>query len=796
MAKENDRERLSRLLGDDISNVVGMPSSDELGILNNSDTNFFNMLKTTLDKFTATSFDVDSFSKRFSKIDLPDKQDQEAIKNILWNVERDYIGNSSLNNNDLLIKRDIQQIVTQMPEMRDVIYIIRDAIIESDIVTGEVARSFKFQNSENASNLALIEEIERINDLQMRQKNTIIPQTLMNGEYGLNVVPYRKLFAELEVLHDLRYNNKKGTLSWTSKGYGTSIANSPSGTVLRESKNHHDIYSIGTDDNFKYIKEHTNQDIINNIQKVVSSITNPSKNNTNPDKSSIDNNIKALLNKISVYPDNSSVLIQELGPSGVEELLKQEINNSTNSTNQSFLEYYLNHTSDDKKKRSFFEATINGIRIDDNDVPYEKYKDVKGCYIKYLDPIRLLPIRLDRKVIGYYYVTSVTDADQTPYTPNGVVDISLHHFSRNREVADALTDVIVKSFDKKVLDNNSTLKSEIATVVMEHKFNEGRLTFTYIPENEVIRFVINEDEYGKGHSVLEPSLVAAKQYLMLDMFNMLYTLNNTTTRVHYFRSSGLTSDYNSLIQSYMRKIQSRRITMDDIFNYSNAMNKIVGTSEVVMPSGKSGNDKSIDTDTIQAVENPVNNDYLERKKREAISGTSVPALMVINSTDEVEFAKQLELANTRFLSAISSYKIDFNRGFTKLYQTLLRYNTDIPDSEINSFKFQFANVKQQSLNTTNDMINNFNALYELKCSMYFRNDELTSEDSKDPSDVAIMYKRLMAEQELPMFDDNVNNKLADLARLKANEMSLRRMSKDAQIDEEDVEEIKDKAKNK
>ena len=84
-------------------------------------------------------------------------------------------------------------------------------------------------------------------------------------------------------------------------------------------------------------------------------------------------------------------------------------------------------------------------------------------------------------------------------------------------MVDELANLIIRSFDKKMLEKNVKLKNEIAEIVMAHKFAEGRLSFIYIPEDEITRFVINEDENGRGHSVLEPSLFPARMYLMLSM---------------------------------------------------------------------------------------------------------------------------------------------------------------------------------------------------------------------------------------------------------------------------------------
>jgi hypothetical protein len=270
--------------------------------------------------------------------------------------------------------------------------------------------------------------------------------------------------------------------------------------------------------------------------------------------------------------------MQELGLEGLEALLNEEKENVSGVN------------------KTFFENVIDGIYpkdedIIDGDIPYKKYAYIKGCYIKYLDPLRVIPITLDRRVTGYCYVSTQVNSHINPAQPNGVVDVSVAHYTKDKQLVNSLAEIIIKSFSKQMLDKNINLKSEIADIIMAHQFSGNKLSFVFIPENEVIRFIINEDENGKGHSIIEPSLFPARMYLLLTMYNMIYTLNNNTTRIHYLKSSGLNKDYAAQVQRAMRKFQSRRITIDDIYSYSGVLNKVGGMGEMVLPAGRGGGDR-------------------------------------------------------------------------------------------------------------------------------------------------------------------------------------------------------------
>ena len=330
----------------------------------------------------------------------------------------------------------------------------------------------------------------------------------------------------------------------------------------------------------------------------------------------------------------------EMGEAGFREFLYREYKEYKSNTNTSHFSegFNLSRTSSD----------IFG-KVEEEDIDYKSYANIKGCYVKYLDPLRLIPIRLDRRILGYYYVTTTMDLQVNPAQPNGIVDLSFQHYTRDKNLVDKLTSILIQSFDKQMLNKNINFKNEIAEIIMAHRFSEGRLSFIFIPENEVVRIVVNEDENGKGHSTIEPCLFNARNFLMMTLYNMLYILNNNMTRIHYLKSSGLDKNYAAQIQRTIRKFQSRRITIDDIYSYSGVLNKVGGRGEMILPAGR-GDYKAIETDTLEPANNPMNPEFLEQQRRQAISGSGVPYLMSTNMIDEVDFAKTMEFANTRFLS--------------------------------------------------------------------------------------------------------------------------------------------------
>ena len=755
------RDNIIDKLTDDITTNVSGTREEELDDISSS---FNKSLSVALSSFNSPMFDDDGFIKRMGAMDLGDKNDKDVVKNVLNNVRNDYINPETLHQSELLLRRDIYNICTQMPEMHDVISTIRDAIIECNVSTGEVSRSAIFENHENDETYDVyIKDLELHHNLQISTKNFIVPKLLMHGEYLIQVTPYAKLFAELEAMSDKNGNNK--------------FRESVPPEVLSSFSESTTLYN---DENLKLLMEsvsNTTKIGINDETKVATgddSIKNESDR-------CVKETVSAILQNIDVY-NSSSIMFAEYGVEGMRELLKLEYNDSAKKSSSNPDTHFM-------EAMGTYSAAQRGIfdTIDQDNVDITSYSNIKGSYVKYLDGLRTTPIKLGTRIIGYLYISTTMDLQTNAANPNGIIDLSYQTYTKDRNMVDTLANMIIKSFNKKMLEKNIQLKSEIVEIIMAHKFSEGRLSFIYIPENEVVRFVINEDENGRGHSVLEPTLFPARMYLMLTLYNMLYTLNNNTTRIHYLKSSGLNKDYASQIQRTMRKFQQRRIGIDDIFSYQGVLNKVGGMGELVLPAGR--NDyKALETDTIEAVQNPISLEFLEQQRRQAISDCGVPNLMIINAIDEVDFAKTLELANARFLSTVSSYKIDINHGMTKLYQKLLKYDTDLPDDVIKSFRYKFNEIKQQDLVITSDMIQNFDNIVNTVESFYYSKAELEDKDG-NAKPIRKRLRKELAKKYLPQLNFDELDEVIKKVDLESPEDELRARVDKADISAEDLKSV-------
>lgn len=680
---------------------------------------------------------------------------------------------------DIALRQDLDMVVSQIPEWYNALIVTRDAICESDIVDGKLARTITFDKSnlkelEEETIMSKIEAVEEDLRLHTIIKNHVVYNTLFYGEGYVYCVPYAKVFEDL-YKYRLKMSERKdprnsvasmfetsSSLTGYGYGYGESVEVSlKDACVIQESANKH-----GKNDTVKESAVFTEAEIM----ELVPNYHAKPMNSDDPKKS--EENDK----EVDAYLDDITRNIRYIG----EDIALPVIEESAHDLKRAYDVKYQKKPNYIQESNMVFENVMSQDGLI-NDVSKE-FKNIRGVYLKILPATKLIPIRIDRTVIGYYYISDLTRPDDAGERRNSGLSgytlrtPSIGHdtFSPDKMLCERLASKIINSFNLKFMRDNAALHQQIVAILEAHKFNESMMRFIYIPAENVCQCTINEDGAGKGHSMLEGGLITARMYMFLKMYSLLFQINNSSIRVYNLRSSGIDKNYKQFIQQTMRKFAARRITSNDIFNYRSSMTKVSGGSELILPTG-ANNEAPLTIETIPAAESPINTDLLDKFHEEAINSTPVPAIMVKNGgVTEIEFAKEMELANTRFTSFISSTKIDMNRDITMLYRKILKYTTDIDPEILQDLRFVFHMPTAKTLSVTSDMISNFEAFFQLAYTTVLKKSEQQNADGQeDPtSDIMRTFKKKLIGKYLPQCDVEEWEKLANEAREEVNQTKM------------------------
>lgn len=604
---------------------------------------------------------------------------------------------------------DLRMVSENLFELKEALRTTRDAIVTADDNSSLISATREFTNIIDDSNIYMntVEKIEEDLKLPQKIKNHIIPNTLLYGEYFVYTMPYKKICE--------KYANmaKSEKVTTSSRRLSESFITSDFDDIKEKTKN---------------LLPKTEQAKIRN---------------------GFDDAMKNILDRFTVYSDDLTpeILTEGGGIGEIQEFIniekmKNSFNNSTKSSNQKFFQDGAQDIDSSKR---------------------ETFDNMKGCFIKLLTPIKMIPIEImNNVIIGYIYIFDSNSNNNNNFMSGAVINkrgmlsgtgtmvtfldnMATTNKDVEYDIVSKIADQILKSFNKKFLEDNEKFKDVIISSLWFNDLYKRNVSFQFIPAEYVTKFSINEDEDGNGVSILNDALFYAKLYLALLLFKVMSIINKSNdTRIYYIKNSGMDSDVINKVQDVARQIKSRQMSFLDLMDCNAMTTKIGANKEIFMPMGSSG-EKAIDFDIMSGQDIQLNTDLMENLRKNMINATGVPDVLMeyVNAAD---YAKTLVMANSKFVGRIVNLQLDFNPCITEMYKKILTYSSDLEPHIIDKFKYTLNPPRDLNINNMADRSNNVDNVIKIMLDATLGVESDQSEERKVLRDE--MYKELI-KKELP-----------------------------------------------
>lgn len=642
--------------------------------------------------------------------------------------------------NRALLFKDLEIISDQLVEITEALNTTRDDILCADDVGAEISRSLNFTTdiSHNVKYDELLEEVKRIEKeykLNHKIREHIVPKTLKYGEYYVYVVPERKIFEKAE-----KYKNSINKISLEDTQTNSIYENLNIDTVSMQTKQN----------NLQYIKETLTENInVCNDIVPLALLENSESTSALMDLKKY-NSLNSKFNPLMAYnPPNKS---------------KSKKSNKTKSSGMNF------------DKNSEPQIGFSDGVVSNKSSKISNWEGTKGCYIKMLDPKRMIPIEIYDYIIGYYYVDTseynMTGLDHK--CSNHVAGINtgkgsifgdmLNKSKGEQNIVNILADSIIKSFDKKYLEDNKKFKELIINSLLYEDTYKRKVHYQFIPADNVCRFTVNEDEEGHGTSMLYKSLFYAKLYLSILIFNLVSHLSKSQdTRIHYIKQSGIDKNIVDKSMDIARQIKAKQISIADLMDYSTIYGKIGSGRDVFMPVGESG-ERGIEFDVISGQQIDMHPEVMEDLKTSFINGTGVPSV-IMNYINEVDYAKTLVMANAKHLRRVMTYQESFNESITRFYRMILKYTTDMDDNTISTFYYTLQKPKALPNNNLSEIVGYGDQIIDLLVKAVYGENQ----DSEDLGIAKDLFRTEMSRKILSMLPWEDVDEAIDRVKLKVSE---------------------------
>jgi len=353
---------------------------------------------------------------------------------------------------------------------------------------------------------------------------------------------------------------------------------------------------------------------------------------------------------------------------------------------------------------------------------------INGSTINILDPARVVELKIDNVVYGYYYVqdldqsnvpnsgylgqstgrevlnpvnmgSNLVGVNNTKFTPNtnnfsmnGLSDAKVNIISK------VFIDSIAKKVNKDFIRQNKEFKDFIFNLVKQDYIIRKQIKLVYFAPDEVISF--------KVPALYRKITFFAKLYLAMLTNMLLIKMGRAHDKRVFYVDVGADANYEQAISRVIQDIKTKEFKMDSIGDINTILNLNPGMFDNYYIPTVNG-EKPIEIDTLQGMDIDMNNEFLEFLKTSMMSGMGIPRTL-IDETTQVDFARTVSSRNANFVRAVIKYQKRLTQPFTKLirrlYENEYKYSGD-KESEIfsivdlNSVQVHFPSPA--TLNMTN-----------------------------------------------------------------------------------------------
>ena len=420
------------------------------------------------------------------------------------------------------------------------------------------------------------------------------------------------------------------------------------------------------------------------------------------------------------FCDSNEFLLESSNYEQLNEVIKQK--NDDNKIKNKF-KNARSGKKDKKIKRNDSDSYVDGlIQKDKIDLSED---EISGCIIKHLDIKRLIPIKVDDTILGYYYIedTGIIENTQINFSDPMMALSSMNTAmmqSRDNEIERAngeyfkqLSDILVTSMikDKNFLKNNTRFKEQVYSIIRYGNLVDKTLKITYLKPDQVV-------EFGKGESIIARSLFYGKLYLALLMTNIMIKVSRGYDKRIYLVKSAVAPEVGDSTLSAIKEIKKDQKSVTMLKDVNSVLNLSAKTADLFIPMDQEGN-KTIDYDVMSGQDISLKDELLEFLEDRMLSGTGVPTPL-LQATSETDFSRTLVLLNSKFLRRVLRYQRLFNNPTCVLfnYVNAADLGLKIDSDEYEILIVEFLPPAALGISSMNEQVGNAKDLVDIITRAY------------------------------------------------------------------------------
>ena len=394
---------------------------------------------------------------------------------------------------------------------------------------------------------------------------------------------------------------------------------------------------------------------------------------------------------------------------------------------------HINSTSDLLRHKAQADMELFGDKVDidydkknkSNKNQSKKLMNINGAALQFLEADRVVELKIGDVCYGYYYIELGAGQQETPYNAESskmyaqttsnpfnptlnkpgssrIGDYQTSQAAQNLNVTDEklqlIANVILKAlgkrFNRNFITSNKEFKDLLYSILKQRYIIEKGVSVTYFLPEEVIHF--------RGDSIFEKITYFAKIYLAVLTNIVLIKLGRSHDKRIFYVNVGADSNHEQAIAKVIQDVKTKEFRMGSLGSIYTILSLNPGAfDDYYMPTYNG--EKPVDIETIQGMDQDINNEFLVYLRNCMIEGTGLPQGL-LEAKDNIEFARQISAQNANFCRRVIRYQKILTEPFEALLRLLYKYEyryTLNDDKAVSSVNLNEIHIKFPSPGTLN-----------------------------------------------------------------------------------------------
>jgi len=554
-----------------------------------------------------------------------------------------------------------------IPEISRVINLLINSVIIPEVITSDTFSISHHLDTDTKKDMA--SNIKHKYELDKKIR-TIVENYFVIGVEYITVVPYRAVIEAIK-----RDNASAATKSKIIKE--SSLLPEGKSFMLNESS----MLDMLTDS------------IRNHIDRLEDS-----KAATRDMTKKFNTEVNNYLKEIKVYKTSRKLVY--------DSALVESVMTSDDFMFESAFEDFFSDNKNIKMRSSVADHTSSEGLIQQNK-EYDKIK-INGCKIERLDPARVYPIRMKDTVVAYVYIEERRD-DALRFNLQNTMQNTFSFYRMNSQTHSEFN--MKKIEDRMIREIGNRIIENLSPKFLEANFNNMDIFYEFLRDNAIHRqqrdiILIHPDdiiEFKRADgSIMKNAVFFAKMYLLLLLNNILIKVRRGSDRTMYFVSNGLSNDIEASVMDAIVAIQQSEVRLSDLGSISSIIGTVGSTVDLFLPQTEDGH-KPVNAEVLAGQDVDMDSDFLKFLIKSIILSFNMPSV-VVDVTNEVEFAKTLSMANLDVATSSALAQAELNAPLTELVRRVMQYDLELTDEEVKTIEASFIPSRSMLMQITNDLI--------------------------------------------------------------------------------------------